>query len=296
MLKFLNPRAATLFGCAILALAGLAALVAWLGTVPPRDGLLHIDGQLQELRLRDAKSGAFEMTLVSSGNLHTVDFDKAHRLVTLAEGGRLRQGVMVALDYFESGRAKKVVDVVLGDERVLSYDVVGRLAAEKAEKDRNSALGLAAIGAGLVLLGGVARLARGSAHDAPPANPDFTIGMLCWLAFYGIALVAILTEPAILHRAWGTHAFGLPIEYVMPLALALVFLPMWPGCMGLASLTLLALRKGRGGKLGLLLELREALRSHDPAQRGTGFRALWFVRYFVSIVAAWIAYATVLGI
>jgi hypothetical protein len=76
----------------------------------------------------------------------------------------------------------------------------------------------------------------------------------------------------------------------------LVLLPLWPGCMGLASLTRQALRKGRGGKLGLLLELQAALRSHDPAQRRVAIKTLWFFGYFASVIAAWIAYAAMLGI
>jgi hypothetical protein len=45
---------------------------------------------------------------------------------------------------------------------------------------------------------------------------------------YGAALGVILTEPTKLHRAFGTHAFQLPIEYFVPPVLALLFLPLWP--------------------------------------------------------------------
>src|SRR5262249_53754369 len=153
-----------------------------------------------------------------------------------------------------------------------------------------------ALGALIVLLGGLARAVRGGSHHAPPSSPEVTIGAVCWLALYGIALVVILTEPTILHQAWGSEAFGVPIEYVVPPALAAVLLPLWPGCMGLAALTRQAMSKGRGGRLGLLLELRAALGSHDPVQRRMAVKTLWFLGYFASIAAAWIAYAAALGI
>jgi len=70
-----------MLGCAMLALAGMSGLLAWLGTLPARDQLLHQTGQLQELRLRDANTGAFTITLLSSGTLQTFDFDNADRLV-----------------------------------------------------------------------------------------------------------------------------------------------------------------------------------------------------------------------
>ena len=54
-----NPRGVVIVGCAILVLAGLTASVAWLSIVPPREQLLHLTGQLQELKLRNAKTGAF---------------------------------------------------------------------------------------------------------------------------------------------------------------------------------------------------------------------------------------------
>ena len=296
LLRQLHPRGVTIVGCAILALAGMAAFIAGLGTPPPREQLLHLTGRLQGLKLKDARTGAFEMTIVSADSLRTFDFANAHRLMALVRGGEARQGAEVALSYFEFGRSMRVVDVVLGKENVLSYDDVARLGSEKAAKDGSTAIGLGVLGASLLLIGGLARLARGSSHEAPTSNPDTTIGAVCWLAFYGIALVVILTEPAILHQAWGTQAFHLPIEYVVPPALALVFLPLWPGCMGLAALIREAMRKGRGGRLGLLLELRSALRSRDPAERRMALKTLWFFGYFASVAAAWIVYAAILGI
>ena len=299
-LRQLHPRAAVIFGCAMLALAGMAAGVAWLGALPPRDQLLHLTGQVQELKLQDASTGAFKITLLSAGALHTFDFDNAHRLVDLPSWterlGDGRGEMTVALHYFALGRKRKVVDVVLGKERVLSYDDVARMAADKATKDRNSAIGFGAMGGLLISLGGLARLARGKSHQPAAPNPDTTIGALCWLAFYGLILVVMLTEPAILHRAFGVEVFHLPIEYVVPPALALLFLPLWPGCMGLASLTRQAMHKGRGGKLGMVLEMRSALASNNPAERRMAIKMLWFLAYFGLLVAAWIVYATMIGI
>ena len=300
LLRQLHPRGVVIFGCAILTLAGMARLVAWLGTIPPRDLLLHMEGQLQELRLQDASAGAFKITLLSGSTLHTFDFHNAHRLVALPSWteslGNGQSEITVALRYFELGRQKRVVDVVLGKERVLSYDDVARLAAEKVAKDRNSAIGFGAVGAFLIFVGGLARLARGSTLQPAAPNPDTTIGALCWLGFYGTVLVVMLTEPAILHRAFGAEAFHLPIEYVVPPALALLFLPLWPGCMGLASLTRQAMHKGRGGKLGMVLEMRSALASNNPAERRMAIKTLWFLAYFGLLVAAWIVYAAMIGI
>ena len=119
---------------------------------------------------------------------------------------------------------------------------------------------------------------------------------MCWLGLYGIALTVMLTEPAILHRAFGTEAFQLPIEYVLPAALALLFLPFWPGFMGFASLQRQAMSKGRGGKLGIILEMRSALASDDPAQRRMAYKTLWFFAYFALLIGAWIVYAEMIGI
>jgi hypothetical protein len=285
-----------MLGCAMLALAGMSGLLAWLGTLPPRDQLLHLTGQLQELKLRNANTGAFTITLLSSGALQTFDFDNAYGLVGLSSStqklGGGQGGIAVTVDYFEIGRGKKVVDVVLGKDRVLSYDKVASLAAEKAMKDRDSAIGFGVMGALLISLGGLARLAGGNSHPSAAASS----GVLLWLVFYGLMLVVMLTEPAILQRAFGTKAFYLPIEYALPVVLALLLLPLWPGCMGLTSLLREAMRKGRGGKLGLLLEMRSALASDNPAERRTALKALWFFAYFGLLAGVWIAYAAMLGI
>jgi hypothetical protein len=113
---------------------------------------------------------------------------------------------------------------------------------------------------------------------------------------YGGMLVVMLTEPAILHRAFGAEVFRLPIEYVLPTALAVLLLPLWPGLMGLAAMLGQAMRKGRGGVLSILLEMRSALASTDPAQRRMAFKALWFFAYFVLLAGAWIAYAEMIGV
>jgi hypothetical protein len=99
-----------------------------------------------------------------------------------------------------------------------------------------------------------------------------------------------------LHRAFGAEAFHLPIEYVLPAALALILLPLWPGCVGLASPVQRAMRKGRGSKLGLILEIRWALASDNSAERRMAIKALWFFAYLGLLAGAWIAYAAVLGI
>jgi hypothetical protein len=131
LLRQLHPR--KIFGCAMLALAGMSSLLAWLGTLPPRDQLLHLTGQMQELKLRNPASGAFTITLLSAGALHTFEFNNAHGLVGLPSGiEKLEHGpgeITVTLDYFKIGREEKVVDVVFGTERVLSYDSVAGLAA-----------------------------------------------------------------------------------------------------------------------------------------------------------------------
>jgi hypothetical protein len=299
LLRYLHPRVVVSFGCAMLALAGMAAAVAWLNTLPPREQLLHLTGQLRELRLEDASTGAFKITLLSDGKLYTFDFDKAQRLAATPSWERLRDGqgnIAVALSYFEIGRAKKVVDVVLSKERVLSYDEVASRTAERVAKDRHSAIGFGAMGALLIFVGGLARLAQRSSHGLAAPNLETTIGAMLWVLLYGTALVVMLTEPVILHRAFGAELFQLPIEYVLPGALALLFLPFWPGFMGLASLTLQAMRKGRGGKVGLVLEMGSALASGNSAERRMAIKMLWLLAYFTLLVAAWIVYAAMLGI
>lgn len=172
---------------------------------------------------------------------------------------------------------------------------VAALAAAVAE-NHNGALAFGAPGALLIAVGGLAWLARRSSHRSAAPNPATTIAALCWLALYGIALVVILTEPAILHRAFGAEAFRLPIEYVVPAALLLLLLPLWPGFMGMASMLRQAMHKGRGGMLGILLEARSALASDHPAERRMALKALWFFAYFILLIGAWIAYAEMIGV
>jgi len=280
----------------------MAGLLAWLDTIPPPDQLRHVRGQLREMTMQDASAGAFKITLASGDALYTFEFENAHRLVALLsarenpEDRQIDQVVNVSLAYYTFGRGKKVVDVTLGQDNVLNYEDVASRAASKVVKYRNSAIGLGALGAFLILLGGAARFARGDSGELAAPNPDTTIGVLCWLALYGLVLVVILTEPAILHRAFGTEAFQLPIEYVVPMALALLFLPLWPGCMGLGALTRQAMRKGRGGKLGLIFEMRSLLASNNPTERRTAVKALWFFAYFTLLCTTWIAYAAMIGI
>jgi hypothetical protein len=162
--------------------------------------------------------------------------------------------------------------------------------------DRNSAIGFGTTGALLLSLGGLAWLARRSSHQLAAPDPDTTIAALCWLAMYGVALTTMLTEPSILHRAFGAEAFQLPIEYVVPPALALIFLPLWPGFMGIARLLRRAMGQGRGGLLGIVLEMRSALASDNPAERRMVFKAIWFFAYFVLLAGAWITYAEMIGI
>jgi len=83
LLRQLHPRLVVRFGFAILALAGMAAGVAWLNTLPPREQLLCLTGELQELRLEDAVTGAFKITVLSDGKLYTLDFDRAQRLAAI---------------------------------------------------------------------------------------------------------------------------------------------------------------------------------------------------------------------
>jgi hypothetical protein len=163
-------------------------------------------------------------------------------------------------------------------------------------KDRNSAIGFGVMGALLMSLGGLARLARSNSHQPAPPSLGTTIGALLWLAFYGVILVVMLTEPATTHRAFGAEAFHLPIEYVLPPALAVLLMPLWPGCMGLGELIPQAMSKGRGGKLGMVLEIRSALTSGNPANRRMALQTLWFFGYFGLLVVAWIVYAAMIGI
>lgn len=163
--------------------------------------------------------------------------------------------------------------------------------------DHNGATGFGITGALLLSLGVLAWLARRSSPQPPAApDPDTTIAALCWLALYGVMLSAILTKPAILHGAFGTQAFGVPIEQVVPAALVLLLLPLWPGFVGVAGLLRRALGKGRAGLLGIGLEMRSALASADPAERRTALKALWFLAYFVLLIGSWIAYAEMMGI
>jgi hypothetical protein len=299
LLRQLHPRVIVSFGCAILALAGMAGGVAWLNTLPPREQLLRLTGELQELRLEDAVTGAFKITVAAEGKLYTFDFDHAQRPAALPSwvGPRYGRGnIAVDLKYIEIGRHKKVVDVVLGNERVLSYDEVIKRTTEKVAKDRQSAIGFGAVGALLIFVGGLARLAQGSSHAFAMPNPEITIGAALWALLYGTALVVMLTEPAILHRAFGAEAFQLPIEYVLPAALALLLVPLWPGFIALASLTLKSLRKGRGGKLGMVLEMMSALASGAPAERRMAIKVLWLLAYLTLLFGGWIFYAAMLGI
>src|SRR5262249_19033996 len=153
----------------------------------------------QTLQLKDAKAGTFRMTILSGGDEHAFDLDRAQRLLRLFDGGQPPSSTIVALAYFEQGRTKTAVDVIVGTEQVLSYEDVARRAAEKTAQDRSSAIGFGAFGTLLILLGGLARLARGSPHQAPAPNRVMTLGAICWLAFYGTALIVIVTEPTILH-------------------------------------------------------------------------------------------------
>jgi hypothetical protein len=163
--------------------------------------------------------------------------------------------------------------------------------------DRSGAIGFGTTGALLLSLGVVAWLARRSSHRPLAApNPEATIAALCWLALYGAGLAAILTQPTILHRAFGAEAFQLPIEYVVPAALALLLLPLWPGFTGFAGLLRRAMGKGRAGILGILLEMRSALASEDPAEQRMALKALWFFAYFMLLIGGWIAYAEMIGV
>lgn len=173
--------------------------------------------------------------------------------------------------------------------------VMAVLAAAVAT-DQNGAIGFGTTGVLLISLGGLAWLARRNSHQPAAPNPDTTIAALCWLALYGLTLAAVLTQPAILRRAFGAEVFQLPIEYVVPAALALLLLPLWPGFMGLAGLLRRALGKGRGGLLGIILEMRSALASDDPAERRMAFKTLWFFAYFILLIGAWIAYAEMIGV
>src|SRR5215813_1005452 len=141
------------------------------------------------------------------------------------------------------------------------------------------------MGAVLICLGGLARLATSNSHQhAVPSS-----GVLLWLVFYGLLLVVMLTEPEILYRAFGAEVFHLPIEYALPVILALLLLPLWPGCMGLTSLLQEAIRKGRGGRLGMILEMQSALASDNPTERRMAMKTLWFFAYFGLLAGAWIA-------
>jgi hypothetical protein len=124
LLKQLQPRPVVICGCALLFLAGMSALLAWLATIPPADRLLHVTGQLEELTLQDPSTGLFTITLLTPSGLRTFDLDNAHRLVALQaraatpDEERIGRGMPVALDYFAFGRGKIVVDATLGKTKV----------------------------------------------------------------------------------------------------------------------------------------------------------------------------------
>jgi len=163
--------------------------------------------------------------------------------------------------------------------------------------DRSGAIGFGVTGALLLSVGILAWLARRSSHRPPTApNTETTIAALCWLALYGLMLAAILTRPDILHRAFGTEALQLPIEYVVPAAVLLLLLPLWPGFMGLAGLLRRAMDKGRAGLLGIALEMRLALASGDPAEQRMALKGLWLFAYFILLIGGWIAYAEMVGV
>ena len=54
--------------------------------------------------------------------------------------------------------------------------------------------------------------------------------------------------------------------------------------------------KGRGGKLGMILEMRSALAPDNPAERRMALQTLLFFVYFGSLAGAWIDYTAMLGI
>jgi hypothetical protein len=160
--------------------------------------------------------------------------------------------------------------------------------------NHNGAIPFATTGALLLALGALAWMARRRSDQLPDApDPDTTIAAVCWMALYGLMLGTILTEPAILHRAFGAAAFQLPIEYLVPPVLALLLLPLWPGLMGVAGF----LRtKGRVGLLAIALEMRSALTSDDSETRRIALKALWFFAYLILLMACWIAYAEMIGV
>jgi hypothetical protein len=231
LLKQLPPRTWVVSGFAMLILAAMSGLVAWLEAIRPRDQLRHVEGQFQELVLQNARAGAFKITLVSGGALHTFEFENAHRLVTLLsprenlDSRKINPAVTVALAYYPLGSGERVVDGTLGQDNVLSYEEAASLGAEKVVEDRNIAIGLGALGALLMFLGGVARIARSGSADVAGLTPYETrSGVLVFLLIlFGAPLVAVLAEPATLHRRFGVEVFHLPIEYVLSIALALLF-------------------------------------------------------------------------
>jgi hypothetical protein len=269
----------------MLILAGMSGLLAWLETIGPRDQLRHVTGQLQELALQNAGTGAFKITLASESAIQTFEFRNAHRLVVLLsprenlQGRQVNPGVTVALAYYPFGREKHVVDVTLGQDNVLSYEELASLAAENVARDRNTAIGLGVLGALLILIGGAARIARGGSEEVAGLNPDGTRGevLVFLLILFGGPLVAILAEPAMLHRRFGVEVFRLPINYVVSVALALLFfLPLWLGSVGLSALARQATRDDRIGKAGSLWEIS----------------ALWL---FIYPILFWIVFAATLG-
>jgi hypothetical protein len=172
--------------------------------------------------------------------------------------------------------------------------------AAAVETDHSRAIGFGMAGTLLLVLGALAGLSRRSAHESGVApnrdtavNYDTGVAAVCWVLLYGLMLATILTEPAMLHRAFGVEAFRLPVEYLVPPVLAVLLLPLWPGLMGIAGL----LRtKGRAGLLGIALELRSALASGDSETRHIALKALWFFAYLILLMAGWIAYAETIGV
>jgi hypothetical protein len=263
----------------------MSGLVAWLEMIGPRDQLRHVTGQLQELELQNARAGAFKITLTSGGVLHTFEFKNAHRLVALLsarenlEGRPISQAATVALAYYPFGRGKEVVEVILGQDNVLSYEDVASLAAENVARDRNTAIGIGVFGSLLIFLGGAALIARAGSEEVAGLEVYETGNevLVFWLIVFALPLVAILAEPAMLHRKFGVEAFHLPIEYVLPMAIALLFfLPLWLAYIGLSALARRAMRDNGVGRIGLIFEI-------GP---------LWF---FIYPVLFWIVFAAMFG-
>jgi len=285
----MRPRIFLTFAAALFVLAGMSGLLAWLAGVPARDQLLTASGSLERVEIADRGKGAYRVSLRDGGGVRSFYVEGARDW----DSATATRGASVTVGTYMFGRSERVADLYVGALHVLDYADVARAAESKAARERAGAAGYTALGLVLVAVG--ALIWTVSPPDAPPA-PGREIGLALWVVLAGLIGVVMITEPVILHRAFGRETFGWPTEYAVVPAVMLLLLPLLPGCMGFGEISLQAFRKGRAGKFGLAREIGEAVLRGEGERRRAGLRAVWFFAYLAVLAVAWILYADRLGI